>query len=259
MGRTNQAPMLRFDKPKVLGENYYALPQEIMDVVNNELGNSSAQLRVMMVLIGTKPGFRVSEKWLSDRTGVKGKSLTNVRKALVDRGWLKWEESGFYEVCFNAILGSDNDRGVMVTPQKQGGNDYTPKQTCNDYIPIQGSNDYTSKNRGVMVTSEQGSNDYIPDVVEANAEKVGGSNGYTPQGSNGYQSIQGMVTPIIDNIDNRIDNYVEPVYGMTFKEYEEKRFGLGYKIVTEDNEFIYVHQFVDPENYFKFRKEKISV
>lgn len=61
-------------------------------------------------------------------------------------------------------------------------------------------------------------------------------------------------SPIIDNIDNIIDNYIEPVYGMTYESYEDQKKGLGYSIDREDDEYVYVHQ-IKPDKYFKFRKE----
>lgn len=42
MPNYNQAPMLKFDIPKEKGNNYYELPQKLMDKVFAELGNSSA-------------------------------------------------------------------------------------------------------------------------------------------------------------------------------------------------------------------------
>lgn len=61
MPNYNQAPILKFDIPKDKGKNYYELPQNLMDIIFAESGNSSAQLKVMIVLIGTKSGFSISE------------------------------------------------------------------------------------------------------------------------------------------------------------------------------------------------------
>lgn len=59
-----------------------------MDIVFFSLANASAQLRVMIVLLGTKPGFAISEEWILDRTGLKERSYLEARKALVNRGWI---------------------------------------------------------------------------------------------------------------------------------------------------------------------------
>jgi hypothetical protein len=63
-----------------------------------------------------------------------------------------------------------------------------------------------------------------------------------------------MVTPIIDNIDNKTDNYVEPSPIISYEMYDKKRSGLGYVINKEDDEFVYIHQF-KPDKYFKLRRE----
>ena len=54
MANFKQAPELKFTGQKPEGQ-YYAIPQSLADIIFNELGNSSAQLRIMMVLIGTPP------------------------------------------------------------------------------------------------------------------------------------------------------------------------------------------------------------
>ena len=87
MANFKQAPELKFTGQKPEGQ-YYAIPQSLADIIFNELGNSSAQLRIMMVLIGTKEGFKISEKWILDRTGLLHASYITARKALVKRGWL---------------------------------------------------------------------------------------------------------------------------------------------------------------------------
>ena len=81
-----KAPALK-NKKVVMG-NFYQIPQNVADKVFQELGNSSAQLRIMLVLIGTKEGFNVSEKWILERTGLQHASYINARKALINRGWL---------------------------------------------------------------------------------------------------------------------------------------------------------------------------
>ena len=53
-----------------------------MDIIFSTLGNSSAQLRIMIVLIGTKPGFGISEKWILDITGLTERSYERARDSL---------------------------------------------------------------------------------------------------------------------------------------------------------------------------------
>ena len=88
MANYNQAPVLRFNGQKQLKNGFYTIPQDLTDIIFKELGNSSAQLRLMIVLLGTKEGFGISEKWICDRTGLQKASYINARKALIERGWL---------------------------------------------------------------------------------------------------------------------------------------------------------------------------
>lgn len=110
-----QAPILKFNGNKERGEaNFYKLPQECADIVFNVLGNASAQLRVMMVLIGTKPGFGISQEWLLKRTGLSEKSYINARKELVKRGWIKHIDGEEITVDFDKIY-SDKPLPEMVS------------------------------------------------------------------------------------------------------------------------------------------------
>lgn len=89
MATLSQAPILQHNGSKMVGKQYYALSQSIMDIIFRELGNASAQLRIMIVLIGTKPNdFRISEKWICDRTGLTERSYIRARDELIKRGWL---------------------------------------------------------------------------------------------------------------------------------------------------------------------------
>ena len=65
------------------------LPQALTDIIFTELGNSSAQLRIMMVLCGTKEDFFISGKWMEKRTGLSQQSYSAALRKLVQRGWVK--------------------------------------------------------------------------------------------------------------------------------------------------------------------------
>lgn len=113
MANLQQAPILQFDIEKPEGSNnFYKLPQQLMDAVFAGLGNSSAQLRIMIVLIGTKPGFGISEEWMLQRTSLLHASYMTARKALADKGWITLEK-GVIRVNFKTILNSSN----MILPQ----------------------------------------------------------------------------------------------------------------------------------------------
>lgn len=91
MANYEQAPILCFNGSKTQGNTTnqtYQIPQKLADIIFNTLGNSSAQLRIMLVLCGTKEGFSISEKWILERTGLQHASYVSARKSLVDRGWL---------------------------------------------------------------------------------------------------------------------------------------------------------------------------
>ena len=103
-----------------------------MDIIFAELGNSSAQLRIMIVLIGTKPDFGVSEKWICDRTGLLPSSYKSARKQLVKRGWLTHED-GKIIVNFKNIYASSN----MVYPlqnENRGNMVYTLDENKNENV-----------------------------------------------------------------------------------------------------------------------------
>lgn len=102
MSNYRNAPKLKFQGAKKLDNQHYQLPQDVMDIVFQKLGNSSAQLRLMVVLIGTREDFAVSEKWICERCNLKQPSYVEARKKLVERGWLT-HEKGSITVNFDAI------------------------------------------------------------------------------------------------------------------------------------------------------------
>lgn len=120
MPNLKQAPALNFngEKNQTNSNNHYHIPQGLADIVFKELGNASAQLRVMLVLIGTKPGFNISEQWILDRTGLQHASYLNARRALEQRGWLSLSAGKAIIVNFDTIY-----RGNMVLPQNKNEED----------------------------------------------------------------------------------------------------------------------------------------
>lgn len=100
MATTQQAPQLNH-KGKKMEKNtpFYQLPQDIMDIIFNKLdGKNGNQMKIMIVLLGTvgDGSFRVSEKWICERTGMVQQSYNRARKALVERGWLQVEDGHIY-------------------------------------------------------------------------------------------------------------------------------------------------------------------
>lgn len=100
-----------------------------MDIIFNELGNKSAQLRIMIVLLGTKPdSFSVSDKWICERTGLLHPSYIKARKELVNKGWLTLKPGAELIVNIDAIY-----RGNTILPDEE-------KNNCSNTILPQRSN-----------------------------------------------------------------------------------------------------------------------
>ena len=137
MPNLQQAPELKYNGEKSISNQFYQIPQELADIIFKELGNSSAQLRIMMVLIGTREGFKISEKWILERTGLQHASYITARKALVNRGWLTLAAAQDIIVNFNAIR--NENRGNTILPGNttlpHGGNTILP-QPSNTILPI---------------------------------------------------------------------------------------------------------------------------
>lgn len=164
MANFRQAPELKFTGQKPEGQ-YYAIPQDLADIIFNVLGNSSAQLRIMIVLIGTKAGFKISEKWILDRTGLLHASYIKARQELVKRGWLTHDESEGITVNFNAILDEKN-RGNTVLPQP--GNTILP-QCSNMVLPITNKNKLKTTNYASTPNKLGG----VSDMGTPEAEEIG--------------------------------------------------------------------------------------
>ena len=91
-GNTKQAPKLVFNGEKFNNtKGFYQIPQEAADVIFKTFARQPAFLRLMLVLIGTEPGFGLSLKWMLERTGMTQKTYYDTRDALVEMGWLTCE------------------------------------------------------------------------------------------------------------------------------------------------------------------------
>ena len=163
MGNVAQAPILgfigdKFDKDK----QHYEIPQDIADIIFNELKDQSVKIRLMLVLIGTKEGWGVSEQWLLQRTGIVHSSYTRARRELIEKGWLvagKTEGGiNIIQVDFDAIRGKKEK--IDVAPQD-------PKiLTSHGDTPKQTSHDDTSKNRRSTVIPQNRGSMVIPQNEE---------------------------------------------------------------------------------------------
>ena len=113
MAQIQTAPILKhnIDKKQFLiapyNMNFYQIPQAIADKLNQKLGNSSAQLRLMYVLIGTKEGFGLSLEWLSQRTSLAKTNIVRTKKAIIDAGLLLESTDGahnFLTINYQKIM-----------------------------------------------------------------------------------------------------------------------------------------------------------
>ena len=138
MAHYEQAPMLYFNGSKTQDNTTnqtYQIPQKLADIIFNTLGNASAQLRIMLVLCGTKEGFSISEKWILERTGLQHASYINARKSLVEKGWLTLINSQKLIVNYDIIYGNTILPQESNTILPQESNTILPKNS-NTTLPI---------------------------------------------------------------------------------------------------------------------------
>ena len=104
---TFKAPKLVFNGAKEQdNENTnqsYIIPQKLGDIIFNELGNKSAQLRIMIVLCGTKEGFGISTEWMRQRTGLSQQSYSAAMKELEKIGWITHKSYQSISINFDTI------------------------------------------------------------------------------------------------------------------------------------------------------------
>jgi hypothetical protein len=104
-GNRKQAPKLVFNGSKFnQNKGFYQIPQEAADIMFKEFARQPAFIRLMLVLIGTEPGFGLAEQWVLDRTGMNHASYLKTRDALVELGWLTCED-GQIAVNYDKIYG----------------------------------------------------------------------------------------------------------------------------------------------------------
>jgi len=105
MPNYKQAPKLYHNKTDYKSNNFYQLPQDLMDSIFQQLdGKCGNQIKLMTVLLGTlgDGSFGVSEKWVCERTGMIQQTYNTARKALVKRGWI-YLENGYIFVLPEVI------------------------------------------------------------------------------------------------------------------------------------------------------------
>lgn len=93
------------------GKYFYQLPIPLMKYIWGNLnGKNGLKCRIMEILIGTREGFGISEKWICDTIGIDSTSKNamasyrKARKELCELGWLEYN-SNTHElfVCFDFL------------------------------------------------------------------------------------------------------------------------------------------------------------
>ena len=166
-GNTKQAPKLVFNGNKFNEtKGFYQIPQEVADIIFKTFAKQPAYIRLMLVLIGTEPGFGLAEQWVLDRTGLNHASYNTTRNKLVDMGWLTCE-NGQVIVNYDKIYGR-----IDSIPQKNCIGSILQKEQealaslCIESIPQKEQNE---KN---CIESIPQKNDKTQDSIESIPQKI---------------------------------------------------------------------------------------
>ena len=108
------------------------IPQRLADIIFNVLGNSSAQIKIMIVLCGTKEDFFISTKWMTKRTGLSQQSYSAALKKLVQRGWVSHRNYQTIRVNFDKIYedGRDYDKNMQDAQSTSDSSRSMPDEDC---------------------------------------------------------------------------------------------------------------------------------
>lgn len=166
-GNTKQAPKLVFNGNKFNEtKGFYQIPQEVADIIFKTFAKQPAYIRLMLVLIGTEPGFGLAEQWVLERTGLNHASYNTTRNKLVDMGWLTCE-NGQVIVNYDKIYGR-----IDSIPQKNCIDSILQKEQealaslCIESIPQKEQNE---KN---CIESIPQKNDKTQDSIESIPQKI---------------------------------------------------------------------------------------
>ena len=129
-GNKKQAPKLVFNGNKFnQNRGFYQIPQEAADIIFKEFARQPAFLRLMLVLVGTEPGFGLSLKWVLERTGMTQKTYYETRDKLEEMGWLTCEDNQVivnYDKLYGRVESTGQKEnqalsalGIESTSQKQ--------------------------------------------------------------------------------------------------------------------------------------------
>lgn len=106
MTNYRKAPQFYHNGTKVLGERFYQLPQQLMDIIFHKFdGKNGNVLKLLMVLIGTKGdgSFGISENWIKERTGIDKQNYHRSLDKLIALGYVT-RENGKIILNLEAIM-----------------------------------------------------------------------------------------------------------------------------------------------------------
>lgn len=93
MPNMKQAPTLKFNGDKKVSKDFYKLPYNIITPLFNELsGKEGNLLKLMIVLLGTQQGFKITQNWVLERTGMSKDAYYRARKKLEELGYITYNE-----------------------------------------------------------------------------------------------------------------------------------------------------------------------
>lgn len=122
-GNKKQAPKLVFNGNKFnQNKGFYQIPQEAADIIFKEFARQPAFLRLMLVFVGTEPGFGLSLKWVLERTGMTQKTYYETRDKLEEMGWLTCEDNKVivnYDKLYGRVESTSQKNDVESTGQKE--------------------------------------------------------------------------------------------------------------------------------------------
>lgn len=121
MANYRQAPILEFDKDKSsVCSSFSQIPNNVMEIIFQKLGNKVRLMKIMLVLIGTKEGFAISEKYICQKACLDASNYRKARKELIEMGWITLLPSEAIRVNFSTILGEEpvekNEEKIIEEP-----------------------------------------------------------------------------------------------------------------------------------------------
>ena len=83
------SPFLVFNEKKDLDSKFYSLPVDLTAYIFQQLsGKNGNAIKLIIVLLGTHPNFRLTQSWVLKHTGLTKDGYYKARQTLIDKGML---------------------------------------------------------------------------------------------------------------------------------------------------------------------------